>query len=92
MCVWEGMGGGGGGSSGAGANRVGVIPFCAIENEGLHKILQPFLKGHEFFCIPVSILQKRNNKGGINNTLNIRFYQNDGIANQPNMVFTVVSP
>ena len=46
MCVW---GGGGGGSSGAGANRVEVIPFCAIENEGLHKILQPFLKGHVFF-------------------------------------------
>ena len=34
-------GGGGGGVQGAdaGANRVGVIPFCAIENEGLHKIL-----------------------------------------------------
>ena len=41
----------GGGVQGAdaGANRVGVIPFCAIENEGLHKILQSFLKGHVFF-------------------------------------------
>ena len=88
VCVWEGRGG----SSGAGANRVGVIPFCAIENEGLHKILQPFLKGHVFFCIPISILQKRNNNGGINNTLNIVFYQNDGIPNQHNMVLAVVSP
>ena len=60
--------GGGGQVAGAGANRVGVIPFCAIENEGLHKILHSFLKGKVFFCIPISILQKRNNKGGINNT------------------------
>ena len=62
------LGGGGGGQgagAGAGANRVGVIPFCAIEIEGLHKILRSFLKGHVFFCIPISILQKRNNKGGI---------------------------
>ena len=43
--------GGGGGvqGAGAGANRVGVIPFCAIENEELHKILQSFLKDHVFF-------------------------------------------
>ena len=40
------LGGRGGGGQGAGAgadagaNRVGVIPFCAIKNEGLHKILQ----------------------------------------------------
>ena len=26
----------------AGANGVGVIPFCAPENGGLHKIVQPF--------------------------------------------------
>ena len=45
----EGGGGGGGGSgcwcwckSGRGHT------FCAIENEGLHKILQSFLKGHVF--------------------------------------------
>ena len=50
--------GGQGAGAGAGANRVGVIPFCAIENEGLHKILQSFLKGHVFCCIPISILQK----------------------------------
>ena len=42
--------GGGGQGAGAGGNRVGVVPFCAIENEGLHKILQSFLKGHEFFA------------------------------------------
>ena len=53
LCVFVA---GGGGSLGAGANRLGVIPFCAIEYEGLHKILQPFLKGHVFFCIPISIL------------------------------------
>ena len=85
----------GGGVQGAdaGANRVGVIPFGAIENERLHKILQSFLKGHVFFCIPISILQKRNNKGRINNTSNIVFYnQNDGIPNQHNMVLAVLSP
>ena len=48
MCVCV-LGGGGGGSSGAGANLVGVIPFCAIEYEGQHKILQPFLKGSCIF-------------------------------------------
>ena len=63
----------GGGGQGAGTNRVRVIPFCAIKNEGLHKILQSFLKGHVFSYIPISILQKRNNKGGINNTSNIVF-------------------
>ena len=31
-----------------GANGVGVIPFCAPENVGLHKIVQPFLRGHVF--------------------------------------------
>ena len=49
------LGGGGGGESGfwckSGRGLV-VIPFCAIENEGLHKILQSFLKGRVFFCIP----------------------------------------
>ena len=71
-----GGGGGGdqGGGAGAGANRVGFIPICAIEIEELHKILRSFLKGHLFFCIPISILQKRNYKGGINNTSNIGFY------------------
>ena len=49
---------GGGGGQGAGANRIGVIPFCAIKNEGLHKILQSFFKSLVFFCIPISILQK----------------------------------
>ena len=43
------LGGGGVQGAGPGANRVGVIPFCAIENEGLHKILQSFLKGKVFF-------------------------------------------
>ena len=63
-----------GAGAGAGANQVGAIPFCAIENDGLHKMLQSFLKGHVFLCIPISILQKRNNKGGIDNTSNIGFF------------------
>ena len=91
--LFWGGGGGGGWVEGAdaGANRVGVIPFFAIENEGLHKILQSFLKGHVFFCIPISILQKRNNKGRINNTSNIIFYnQTDGIPNQHNMVLLAI--
>ena len=72
---------------------VGVISFCAIENEGLHKILQSFLKGHVFFCIPISILQKRNNNGGtITRQILVYFYQNDGIPNQHNMVLAVLSP
>ena len=32
----------GGGGGWAGANGVGVIPCCAPENGGLHKIVQPF--------------------------------------------------
>ena len=40
-----GGGGGGGQGAGSGANRFGVIPFCAIENEGLHKILEIIFKG-----------------------------------------------
>ena len=39
--------------------------FCAIENEGLHKILQPFLKGHLFCCIAISILQKETKEESI---------------------------
>ena len=34
----------------AGANGVGVIPFCAPENGGLHNIMQPFLGGAMYFC------------------------------------------
>ena len=48
----------------AGANGVGVIPFCAPENGGLHKIVQPFLRGHVFLCIPISVPQKRTNPDG----------------------------
>ena len=56
-----------------GGGVVGVIPFCAIENEGLHKILQPFLKGHVLFAFQFPHYEKRNNKGGIINTSNIVF-------------------
>ena len=55
----RGGGGGQGAGAGAGANRSGVIPFCAIKNEGLHKIVQSFLKGHVFFCNPISILKNQ---------------------------------
>ena len=65
----EGGGGGGGGGVegvwGAGANGVGVIPFCVPENRGLHKIA--YLRGHVFLCLPVSFPQKRINT--INNPL-----------------------
>ena len=59
-------GGGGGHGGGAGANRFGVIPFCAIENEELHKILRSFLKGHLFFLHsifhPTKRKQQRRNQ------------------------------
>ena len=85
-------GGGGGGVQGAGANRVGVIPFCAIENEGLHKSVQSLLKGHVFFCIPISILQKKTIKvESITRQILFFFYQNDGIPNQHNIVLAVLS-
>ena len=54
MCVCVGGGGGVGCWCKSGRGHT----FCAIENEGLHKILQPFLKGHIFCCIAISILQK----------------------------------
>jgi len=65
-----------------------VIPFCAPENRGLHKIVQPFLRGHVFLCIPISVPQKRNNTEGIKSKSNIIYYQNDSITNQHNMVYS----
>ena len=59
--------GGWGGGLWAVANGVGVVPFCAPENRGLHKIVQPYLRGHVFLCLPISFPQKRNNTEGINN-------------------------
>ena len=63
----------------AGANRVGVIPFCAPENGGLHKIVQPFifLHSNSYFSAP----HKRNNTEGNyqKKKSNIIYYQNDGI-------------
>ena len=50
--------------------------------------LKMVLRGHVFLCIPISILQKRNNTEGINNKSNIIYYQNDGITNQRNMVYS----
>ena len=48
----------------AGANVVGVIRFCAPKNGlggggGLHKIVQPFLTGHVFLCIPISVRKEQ---------------------------------
>ena len=79
---------GGGVGGWAGANGVGVIPFCALENGGLHKIVQPFLRGHVFLCISISFPQKRNNTEGIYSKSNIIYHQNDGITNQHNMVYS----
>jgi len=44
-------------------------PFCVPENGGLHKIVQPFLRGHDVFqfCVSISVPQKRNNTEGIKN-------------------------
>ena len=66
----------------------GVIPLSAPKNGGLHNILQPFLRGHLFLFISISLLQKRNNTEGINKS-NIVYYQNDGITNQHNLVFGI---
>ena len=63
----RGARGGGGGGLWAVASGVGVVPFCAPENRGLHKIVQPYLRGHVFLCLPISFPQKRNNTEGINN-------------------------
>ena len=52
------------------ANGVGVIPFSAPKNGGLHNIRQPFLRGHVFLCIHIFFLQKRNNTEGINKCKN----------------------
>ena len=51
VCVW-------GGGVGCWCKSRRGYTFYAIENEGLYKILQPFLKGHVFCCIAISILQK----------------------------------
>ena len=67
---------------------VGGIHFCAPKTGGLRKILQPFLRGHVFLCIPISFLPKRFNTEGINMS-NIVYYQNDGIANQHNLVYGI---
>ena len=61
--------------------------FLCTQKWGLHKILQLFLRGHVFLCIPISFLQKRNNTEGIKS--NIVYYQNDGITNQYNLVFGI---
>ena len=66
-----------------GANGVGIIPFSAPKNGGLHNIRQPFPRGHVFLCISISFLQKRNNTEEINKS-NIVYYQNDSITNQHN--------
>ena len=59
-----------------GANGERVIPFCVPENEGLHKILQPFLSGHVFLCITFSYLQKKTALKAP--TTSQIYYQNDG--------------
>lgn len=42
--------------------EVGVVPFCAPENVGLHKIQQPFLRAHIFctFHFPINNKMKRH--------------------------------
>ena len=48
---------------GGGRVRVLVeIPFCPIENEGLHRILQSFLKGHVFFAFQFPSYKKETKR------------------------------
>ena len=70
--------------------RWGSYLFVHLKMGGLHKIVQPFLKGHAFLCIPISVPQKANNTEGINNKSNMIYYQNDGITNQHNMMYIAV--
>ena len=77
---WSFIRGGEGGGRVGWCKWGGGIPFCAPENRGLHKILQPFLRGHVVLCIPISVAQKRNNTEGINNKSNMIYYQNDRIT------------
>ena len=60
-----------GGGGGTDANGVGVIPFCAPENEGLHKILQPFLRGSCFLVHYIFLPTKENSTEGTNNKSNL---------------------
>ena len=61
-----------GGGGWASANGEGVIPFCVPENEGLHKILQPFLRDHVFFFVHYILLStKENITEGTNNKSNL---------------------
>ena len=76
-----------GGGGWAGTKGMGVIPFYAPENGGLHKILQPFLRGHVFLCNPISFLQKRYKTEVISNKSNIISHQNDCITKQHNVVY-----
>ena len=41
----------GGGGGGGLVQMGGGYTFCAPENGGLHKIVQPLLRGHVFLCI-----------------------------------------
>ena len=78
-----------GGGGGGGLVQMGWgYTFCAPENGGLHKIVQPFLRGHVFLRITLSVPQKRNKTEGINNKSNIIYYQNGCITNQHNMVYS----
>ena len=80
---------------GGGANRVGVIPFCTIEIEELHKILRSFLKGHLFFFafqFPSYKKETTKEESITRQILGFFFYQNDGIPNQHNMALAVISP
>ena len=67
---------------------MGGHTFLSTQKWGLHKILQPFLRGHVFLCISISFLPKRNNTEGINVSINV-YYQNDGITNQHNLMYGI---
>ena len=49
----------------------GSHTFCVPENEGLHKILQLFLRGHVFFVHYIFLSTKENSTEGTNNKSNL---------------------
>ena len=58
--------------------------FCAPENGGLHKIVQPFLRGMYFCALHFPFHKKETTV----EESNISYFQNDGITNQHNMVYS----
>ena len=73
------------GGGGGGLVQMGWgYTFCAPENGGLHKIVQPFLRGMYFCALHFPFHKKETTV----KESNISYFQNDGITNQHNMVYS----